>query len=161
MYCARRTIFHFWPNVLWLVSASVLASFPGKGAPIPGLFNTGVGTNGALLANGAVDPHYRLVQSADPSAPGPNAFVVNDTLFPIVAGPWLASGPSSKWIGPQSNQSTGNQPGDYTYRLTLDLTGFEPSTAVISGRWTSDNGGPDRSEERRVGKQSTGRGCAR
>ncbi|HXG48675.1 MAG TPA: lamin tail domain-containing protein, partial [Methylomirabilota bacterium] len=111
------------------------------GAPIPGLFNTGVGANGALLANGAIDPHYRLVASPDASAPGPNAFVITDTLFPIVAGPWLASGPASKWIGPMANQSTGNLPGDYRYRLTFDLTGLEPASAVITGRWTSDNAG--------------------
>ncbi|HYV29515.1 MAG TPA: lamin tail domain-containing protein, partial [Candidatus Binatia bacterium] len=120
-----------------------LAGLHLAAAPIPGLFNTGVGTNGALLANSAVDPHYRLIQSADAAAPGPNAFVVNDTLFPIVTGPWVANGPNSKWIAPQANQSSGNQPGDYKYRITFDLTGLEPSSAILTGRWTSDNGGPD------------------
>jgi hypothetical protein len=65
-------------------------------------------------------------------------------LFPIVGtGPWLASSATSKWIGPMANQSTGNQAGDYKYRLTFSLAGLEPSTAVITGRWTSDNGGPE------------------
>src|SRR6266542_4082952 len=134
LFCLLRCFF---------VCLPVLAGLSLWAAPIPGLFNTGVGTNGVLLVNGAVDPHYRLLQSADTSAPGPNVFVVTDTLFPIVTGPWLASGPNSKWIAPQANQSSGNQPGDYEYRLTFDLTGLEPSTAIISGRWTSDNGGPD------------------
>jgi hypothetical protein len=114
-----------------------------SGAPIPGLFNTGVGTNGALLAGGSVEPHYRLVQSADAAAPGPNAFIINDgwPIAPAANGPWLANGPSSKWIGPQASQSVGNQAGDYRFRLTFDLTGLEPSTAVITGRWSSDNAG--------------------
>lgn len=110
-------------------------------APIPGLFNTGVGPTGTPLATGAVDPHYTLIQSADPASPGPAAIVVNDALFPIVTGPWLASSAQSKWIAPKADQSGGSAAGDYTYRLTFDLTGLEPSTAVITGRWTSDNAG--------------------
>jgi len=74
--------------------------------PIPGLFNTGVNTNGALLASGSVDPHYQLVQSADPSFPGPDVRVLNDTGFPIP--PWLANWPNSKWIAPQASQAVGN-----------------------------------------------------
>ena len=110
-------------------------------APIPGLYNSGVDNAGVPLANNVLEQHFRLVQSADASAPGPNAFVVNDTLFPIVAGPWLATSTSSKWIGPMGNQSTGNLPGDYIYRITFDLTGLEPATAAITGRWSSDNTG--------------------
>ncbi len=121
----------------------VIVSHPSSGATIPGLFNTGLNDARQLLANGAVDPHYRLVQSADPASPGPSAFVVTDTLFPIVTGPWLASGPSSKWIAPKTDQSVGSASGDYRYRTTFDLTGLDPATAVLSGRWTSDNGGVD------------------
>src|SRR6185503_20922978 len=98
--------------------------------PIPGLFNTGVNTNGALLAAGAVDPHYRLVQSADAAFLGPDARVVNEG-FPIP--PWLANGPGSKWIAPQAAQGTGNQPGDYKYRITFDLSSLDQFTAVITG----------------------------
>jgi len=122
---------------------AVFLNLVADAATIPGLYNSGVDNARQLLANGAIDPHYRLVQSSDPTAPGPSAFVVTDTLFPIVTGPWLASGPTSKWIGPMANQSTGNQVGNYTYRTTFDLTGLDPTTAVLTGRWTSDNGGVD------------------
>jgi len=117
----------------------LLTATASQAAPIPGLFNTGVDNNRALLANSAIDPHYRLVQRADGVA-GSNAFVVIDTLFPIVGtGPWLASGPNSKWIGPMANQSTGSAAGDYRYRISFDLTGLEPNTAVITLRMSSDN----------------------
>lgn len=109
-------------------------------ATIPGLFNTGVGVGGALLASGAVDPHWQLIQSADTAFPGPNAIVVNDIGFPIP--PWLTNGPASKWLAPQASQATGNQPGNYKYRIIFNLAGLEVSTAVINGRWTSDNTGP-------------------
>jgi hypothetical protein len=81
-----------------------------------------------------------MIQSPDAAFPGPNAIVVNDTGFPIP--PWLANGPVSKWLAPQANQSTGNQSGSYKYRISFDLTGLEPSTAVVAGHWTSDNTGP-------------------
>lgn len=125
--------------------ASLVASVACLGAPIPGLFNSGVNDTGALLPGGTVEPHYRLIQSADPAASGPNAYVINEgwPIAPAASGPWLANGPTSKWIGPQANQSSGNQAGNYTFRLAFDLTGLDPDTAVITGRWSSDNAGVD------------------
>ena len=75
------------PRVVLVCVALALGS--AHGAPIPGLFNTGVNNSGALLAGGSVDPHYRLIQSGDPSASGPNAFVLNDVYPTAPAGPWL------------------------------------------------------------------------
>lgn len=82
----------------------------------------GVSTTGTLLADGAVDPHYQLVSSADPSYPGPNAVVVNSGVFPMP--PWLANGGSSKWLAPRADQNGSHPPGTYTYRTTFNLTGF-------------------------------------
>lgn len=107
--------------------------------PIPGLFNTGINTNGALLVSGSVDPHYQLVQSADAAFPGPAARVLNDTGFPIP--PWMPNGPDSKWLAPQASQAVGNQPGDYKYRILFDLSTLDHFTAVVTGRWSSDNAG--------------------
>ena len=114
-----------------------------NGASIPGLFNTGVGADGAMLGNGAIDSHYRLVQSDDPAAPGPAVRVVNDTSSPISNGPWMANGPSSKWVAPSADQNVGNAPGRYTFRISFDLTGLDPASAVVTGRWNTDNDGVD------------------
>ncbi|MBN2508094.1 MAG: lamin tail domain-containing protein [Verrucomicrobia bacterium] len=131
----------------FLAASLGLAAIPGglPAASIPGLYNTGVSTSGALLPGGSVDPHYRMIQSTDTQFPGPNAMVVNEgwPIVPAANGVWIANGPSSKWLGPQAAQGNGNQPGDYVYRLTFDLTGLEPSSAVITGRWTSDNAATD------------------
>ena len=43
-------------------------------APIPGLFNTGTDNNRALLADSAVDPHFKLIASPDTAFPGPGCF---------------------------------------------------------------------------------------
>ena len=119
-----------------LIAASVAAVFAHasmmvSAAPIPGLFPTGVDGSGSLLGAGAIDPHYTL----DGGAP---TFVVNEG-FPI--GPWMSNGPTSKWIAPMADQSGGNSPGDYSYRIRFDLDGLKPDTAVITGQWSSDNVG--------------------
>jgi hypothetical protein len=72
-----------------------------------------------------------IIASADPSAPGPSAYVV--------FGPWPGDGPKSKWIGPRSDELNGNAQGTYTYRTTFDLTGFNPATAVLTGQFAADN----------------------
>ena len=138
-------------RALFVLAAMAVAAphCAGRAAAIPGLFNTGVDDTGALLAAGAMDPHWRLIQSADAAAAGPKAFVVREG-FPIP--PWIANGPDSKWIAPQADQSGGNRPGNYTYRLAFDLTGFDPATAAIAGRWSSDNAGV----EVRLNGQPTG-----
>ncbi|MHB1307689.1 MAG: lamin tail domain-containing protein [Limisphaerales bacterium] len=127
-----------WAPLILVSLAAVCAAPAGRTATLSGLFNTGVNETGGLLPAGAPDPHWKLVRSADAAAPGPVAWVVHEG-FPIP--PWIANGPVSKWIGPQADQSGGNAPGNYTYRLAFDLTGFDPATAVITGRWSSDNSG--------------------
>lgn len=121
-----------------MLLALLLAMPPVMADAIPGLFNTGIDSNGALLPAGSIDPHYRLIASADASFPGPNTLVVAEG-WPIP--PWIANGPDSKWIAPQSDQSGGNAEGDYIYRLEFDLTDLDATTARVIGRWTSDNAG--------------------
>ena len=108
--------------------------------PITTLFNTGVDSNRVALADNSVDPHYTLLSNPDNGSP--NAIVEDSTVFPIVAGPWLANTASSKWIGPQFNTSA-SAVGFYTNRLSFDLTNRDPNTVLIIGRWSSDNSGRD------------------
>lgn len=111
---------------------------------IPTVFGTGLDPGGALLAPGAVDPHYILAASADWDYPGPDAIVVNDG-WPI-DGTWLLNGPNSKWIAPRADQGStgaGNAEGDYTYQTTFSLTGYDPGQVVLRGGWATDNTGLD------------------
>ncbi|MBA4149060.1 MAG: hypothetical protein H0X66_13165 [Verrucomicrobia bacterium] len=94
--------------------------------------STGTDANGALLAGGVVDPHFQLIQSADPSYPGPNAVVVEP--LPSQFGP---NGPNSKWIAPRMNAT--NSPGIYIYRTTLPILGVDPRIVTLEGRFLYDN----------------------
>jgi hypothetical protein len=108
---------------------------------VPGVFSTGVDVAGAVLADGSVDPHYKLVINAT-NPDSQDAIVHDSTVFPIVAGPWVANTDRSKWIAPLLD-SGGASGGDYAYRTTFDLTGFDPATAVLLGLWATDNLGTD------------------
>jgi hypothetical protein len=52
---------------------------------------------------------------------------------------WPAPSSGGKWL---CNVDNWNEPtGQYVYTTTFDLTGFDPSTAVLTGTWTCDNDG--------------------
>jgi len=113
---------------------------------VPGLFDSGVGNNGSVLPDGGSDPHYIITVNPD-GPPLVPATVHDSTIFPIVAGPWLANSALSKWIAPQFNTvasqgegvDAGAGPGVYVYRTTFNLTGYDLSTVRITGGWATDN----------------------
>ncbi len=112
----------------------------GGGDVITSLYSTGVDSSGNNLAAGANDPHYTLVASADPNFPGPNVQVVNSSEYPFppYAG-WHTNltGPNAQWIAPNPNGTVAN--GAFDYVTTFNLTGFNPSTASISGVASADD----------------------
>jgi hypothetical protein len=104
------------------------------GEQLTNLFHTGVDGSGGLLSNTVVDPHYKLISSADISYPGPEAYVVTP------AGPWVVNGPNSKWLAPSPDGgSSFRAVGDYKYRTQFDLAGYDPCTCVVTGNWASDD----------------------
>jgi hypothetical protein len=115
---------------------------------IPGIYGTGVANDGSLLPEGAVDLHYTLTASDDPYFPGPDALVITN-VWPIASGVWVLNGPNSGWIGPTSAQyqtadpTQGCYEGNYTYRTTFDLTGYDLSKVTLTGGWAVDNYGVD------------------
>ena len=132
----------------WGDAVSAAATLNVNMRPIPGIYGTGVANDGLLLADGAVDPHYTLVESADPFFPGPEAYAITN-VWPIVSGTWLLNGPKSRWIGPSAAQyqtvdpTQGNYEGTYVYRTTFDLAGYDISKVKLVGGWAVDNSGVD------------------
>jgi RHS repeat-associated protein len=116
----------------------VNVTFQDSGTTIP-VFGTGVASPNLLALDGTVDTHYKLINSADSTAPGPGVYVANSTASPIP--PWAADGPNSKWIAPLGNAAASLQPGSYAYRTTFDLTGLDPKTALVTGQWAADDSG--------------------
>ena len=96
--------------------------------------NTGeTAPGGPALAVGILDPNYSLI-SAPPTVP-----LTAITTFPNPA--WTANTPTADWISPGASGGTSWPVGTYDYQTTFSLAGLDPSTAQLSGEWTSDNNG--------------------
>jgi hypothetical protein len=118
-----------------IVAGLLLGAASGAwAASIPGLFNTGTDASGNALVggNGVADPHYSVLSS---TIGGVATGVSAVTYF--VPGAYLPEDANSRWI---SHSSTGTPGGGSTvFRLTFDLTGLDPDTAVIDGAFAADN----------------------
>jgi hypothetical protein len=106
---------------------AVATTAAATAAPITTLYNTGVNGSGGLLADGAVDSHYSIVGW------GGQAFAIGN------AGSFWAAGntATAQWISPTRDTFGGT--GPFTYTTTFDLTGFDPASASVTGRWAADN----------------------
>jgi hypothetical protein len=119
-----------------LILAALAVALPVSAAPITTLYNTGVDGVGAVLSNGVVDPHYTLV-----SVPSGSTVVRVITADGYPIPPYIGDNTVSRWVGPNNSSDLVSAPGNYVYRTTFSLAGFQASTAVITGQWTSDNDG--------------------
>lgn len=99
---------------------------------LTGVFSTGVNDLWNVLPAGQTDPHYTISSSPIGAVPALAASREHD---------WVANTASSGWINATGTGETGNpEPaGIYTYTLIFSLSGFDPSTARITGGWASDN----------------------
>lgn len=102
--------------------------------PFPGIYNTGVSDSRQPLADLDSDTHYELIANPQDSSVTRPLAMIN-----LPSPPWVPNSNKSRWIGPTENTSA--VPGEYIYRLRLDLTGFDPATAFLAGSWATDDGG--------------------
>ncbi len=103
--------------------------------PIPTLFNTGVDGDGHVLAPGSNDPHYTVTASAEPVSPPPPAPALVIEGHPA----WLANDQTSSWLGPVNPGTVNVAAGNYRCRTTFSLTGFDPTSAVLTLNIAADN----------------------
>jgi hypothetical protein len=102
---------------------------------MPRVWNTGVDPNAATLAPGAPDPHWQLL--AGPGVANPRAPVVITEQHP--GGAYFPTS-DSMWIW-QDAAGTADPGSSYTFRLPIDLTGYDLASVRISGAWGVDNDG--------------------
>lgn len=132
---------------LILAAAAIATSSPALAAPIVGLYNTGVmsggaewGVGGGVTSGVVVEPHWTMNTFSGTAPSGAwNSGVAGS--FPL-NGPWANEDATSRWVTPTSNAADTFDPvstGLYIFRLAIDLTGFDASTATLTGRFLSDN----------------------
>ncbi len=93
------------------------------GAIFSGLHPTGVGPDGVLLPDDAIDPHYTIWASADALYLGP------DMYAPAGVADYTGNDDHSRWITP--GPTLGGVRGVYTYRTTFTLDSTEPANASL------------------------------
>ena len=137
----KRSIF---TTCLLAAVAIVFLAGAAHAAPIT-IFNTGVNNSGVPLTDtgsgvGATgDPHYTLI--AVPSGTTDIQVLTSARGYPIDGSTWLNDDLISAWIGPNTDHdANGANGGAYTYRTTFNLSGFDPTTASLTGQWAADNG---------------------
>jgi PEP-CTERM motif len=124
-------------TLLLLIYVTILVVSTAPAAIIPGLFNTGVNNNDERSPAGSLEQHYVLTGEVSP------AYVYDANATLITDGMWATPPADSMWIGsgePGVVNPPVEPPGSYNYTLTFDLTGLDPASAWISGKWASDNG---------------------
>jgi hypothetical protein len=96
--------------------------------------NTGVNSSDVLVASGSQVSFWTLSGKpvGAPEPIGGNPFRLNCCYWADTA--------TAAWVAPTSNGNAGPG-GIYTYDLVIDLTGLNPATASISGKFGSDNSG--------------------
>jgi hypothetical protein len=121
----------------WLVGLSFLAALSVPAAQGANLVvhNTGVNSSDVLVSAGAQASFWTL--SAEP---GGAVETIGSNPFRFFFGSYFADTGSAAWVAPQASGNAGVA-GDYTYDLSVDLTGFQPGTAAISGNFGTDNSG--------------------
>ncbi len=82
--------------------------------------------------NGVTDTHYSIFSSTSPGFAGGQAVTYYNPSY-------VANDANSRWISLSRNGSPGANVTKY--RLSFDLTGLDAATAMITGRWGTDNAG--------------------
>jgi hypothetical protein len=126
-------------SITLIAGQIVIHDFPLQPATnvVQDLFNTGVGSTGAVLAGGANDPHWNITAGPSIPAAGQPAVVLT-TQNP---GPGFYFGPTgdSAWIWVVAN-GNGAINAPYTFTLKFNLNAVSGATR-LSGGWGCDNNG--------------------
>ncbi len=124
-----------WSSGQGLFQAGDVPPPTGAIEPLTTLFSTGIGEDGSGIPAGFPDPHYLLTSSAYKIPPPPAIPATVIQHHPA----WLGNDSASRWIGPLNPGLTDLPTGNYHYRTTFSLDGFDPKTANLRLRFLVDN----------------------
>lgn len=129
----KRMVFATWRAQEVAAKLSLSPVYFNAPALLPVLPDTGLNSQGLTIAHGANDPRWTVLSSAGNITP-----FVTSNAYPIGTA-WMVDDANSQWISPQADESTGDNPGLYTYRTTVDLTGYDPASASLQLQVAVDN----------------------
>ena len=119
-------------NILKTV-AIALTILPVGAFALPVVHNTGVDSSDTLVAAGQATSFWELYDQPSGGTAGTNPYRYHNPAY-------FADAADAAWVSPGSNGNAGLG-GYYTYRLAVDLTGFDLATVAIAGTFGTDNDG--------------------
>ncbi len=128
-------------KALWLSGVCLLSLWAAQAqaTSITSIYNTGVDASHTVLSDGTnPDPHYTLTSVPTGSS---TVTLIRTSAGGFPVNHYLGDNASSTWIGPNNAHNLVSPVGNYSYQTTFNLTGFNPSTAVVTGNWATDNVG--------------------
>ena len=102
-------------------------------AAIPVIRSTGTDSSGSLLSEGALDPNWTVTK------PGATVAVQAFATKAIAPPSWFPNRSTSRWISSALDSGLGDLPGNYSYRTSFDLTGFDPTSVQIKMQISVDD----------------------
>lgn len=116
------------PNGLRVEIESLgLRNLPEGVERIGSFMSSGIDENGNVQAVGAFADSWTHVETGEP-------------LLVMLNNPaWLANDVNSQWVGTVDNGVTGIPEGNYTFRKTFDLAGWDETTAIVNMQLAVDN----------------------
>lgn len=119
------------PLALLLLLSAAFAS-----ATMIEVHNTGVDSSDILVSSGAAASFWSLQ-----SIPSGATEVIGSSAFRYYNPAYYPDTSTSAWVSITSGGTDASVLGMYVYSLTFDLTGLNPSTALITGLLGTDNEG--------------------
>jgi hypothetical protein len=120
------------------VTASAAASAAARADDIV-IFNTGVDSSHHVISTGAADPHWSVIQVPAGSGFSVPRLATIAAAHPAYVPNSAVGSTGSSWISLLNNTNNFFATGTYVYRVTFDLTGLDPTTAVIDGTLAVDD----------------------
>lgn len=96
-------------------------------------------TNTLITTGGTADAHWIVQESAGGTGAAQVVEAPENPNNDWYVG-WVADGPDSAWIARDASV-VDNGPAPYTFSTTFDLSGYDPTTAALSGSWAVDDAG--------------------
>lgn len=144
---------------LAVLGMAALAGQSANAATVSTVFSTGVVANNPItgqptgtLPGGSIDPHYLLANTGTATASISTGLFGAATAYPVnmfpTSGPYSPPTGGSNYIGPAGAGTPGNGPLGggaapqnlfYDFRTTFSLAGFDPTSAILTGRASGDN----------------------
>lgn len=128
-----------WLCCCFCANTLAVLTLDANAAPV--FYNTGVDNTGAQLPGGAPDPHYQMRQVTAGTYTGNTNWTPATAMDSAITWSSWIKPADARWIYIANAANLGQDWGTYEFMTTFDLTGYDPSTAVLSGNWALDQYG--------------------